>query len=90
MEPKKEGAVAEISESQIIADIQAALGLDNVVDDPSARTLGEIAKALGITKRAAESRVQKAVANGKLERVEVWRPDAAGRRLVHPAYRVVG
>ena len=89
MESEKEGAVEEISAAQVLADIEAALGLDDVVDDPNAKTVPELLKQFtGISERTLQRKLVKAVKSGVMERVRVLMSYEGGGQTRWWAYRV--
>ena len=68
--------MAEITESQVLADFAAALGYTDVVTDPNAKTVPQLLKEdtfRGISERTLQKKLRKATAKGVMERVEVVR-----------------
>ena len=91
MEPEKEGTVAEITESQVLADIAAATGFDDLVHDPKAKTVLEMLESedfRGLSERTVQRRMKKAVRQGSMERVKVLRRYEGGGQTRVVAYRL--
>ena len=65
------------------------LGIPEVVDDPKAMTITEMAKAYGLNKATIRGMVEEKLGEGKLEKVFVKRPNSLGHLHTREAYRPV-
>lgn len=92
MAAEKEASLAThemtITDAEVLADFEAALGLGGIVEDPAAMTINELAERFKCKRQASKARAEKAVEAGLFERVKVRRDTGWGTRTLI-AYRLV-
>lgn len=77
-----------ITDTEALADFTAAMGFGDIVDDPKAQTLKQLAAMFKCSRPAAKKRAGRGVEEGLLECITVRRDTGNGRRKME-AYRLV-
>jgi len=67
------GSKLDVSASQAFEDWREALGLEEIVDDPDAKTVDELAAMFDVAKSTARRKAEEAVGAGRMEKIRVKR-----------------